>query len=323
MSLLSRVYYLMKPVLPRRLQILLRRKWVARVRRLHQDTWPVDRAAGDPPRGWRGWPQGKRFALVLTHDVETAAGHRRCAELAALEEKLGLRSAFNFVPERYTVSAGLRDELARGGFEIGVHGLLHDGRLYESRAEFDLRAKKINAYLRQWRAVGFRSPSMQHNLDWIRDLEIEYDASTFDTDPFEPQPDGARTIFPFFVEPRGDRGGYVELPYTLPQDFTLFVLLREPGIAVWKEKLAWIAEKGGMALLIAHPDYMRFQAGSFRPGEYPVRLYLEFLSHVRQRYENLFWNALPREVARFWRGRCAAPAGAHPGAWSALRVEGR
>ena len=40
---------------------------------------------------------------------------------------------------------------------------------------------------------------MHHNLDWISELEIDYDMSTFDTDPFEPMPQGAGTIFPFIA----------------------------------------------------------------------------------------------------------------------------
>jgi hypothetical protein len=47
--------------------------------------------------------------------------------------------------------------------------------------------------------------------------------------------------------------GYVELPYPLPQDFTLFTVMREKDIDIWKKKLDWIVEKGGMALLITHP----------------------------------------------------------------------
>ena len=61
--------------------------------------------------------------------------------------------------------------------------------------------------MREWNAVGFRSGFMHHNLDWLHDLEVSYDSSTFDTDPFEPQPDGANTIFPFWVP--GPNGGYV------------------------------------------------------------------------------------------------------------------
>ena len=47
--------------------------------------------------------------------------------------------------------------------------------------------------------MGFRTPTMFHHLEWTGELDIEYDSSTFDTDPFEPQPDGVGTIFPFWV----------------------------------------------------------------------------------------------------------------------------
>ena len=194
----------------------------------------------------------------------------------------------------------LRTEPTAAGFEGGVDRLNHDGKLYSSRAEFDRRAERINRYLKEWGAVGFRSPAMHHNLEWLKALNIEYDASTFDTDPFEPQPDGVGTIFPFWVA-REDGTGYVEIPYTLPQDHLLFVLMKEKSIDIWKKKLDWIAEKGGMALINTHPDYMHF--GDGKPGleEYPVRLFAQFLEYVKDRYEGRYWHALPREVARFWR----------------------
>jgi hypothetical protein len=142
---------------------------------------------------------------------------------------------------------------------------------------------------------------MYHDLEKAHHLDIEYDASTFDTDPFEPQPDGMRTIFPFFVQNGSAESGYVELPYTLPQDFTLFVLMGHRNIGLWKEKLRWIAEKGGMALLVTHPDNMRFNGR--KPGfdEYPAAYYREFLEHIKTIYEGQYWNALPRDVARFRR----------------------
>ena len=114
--------------------------------------------------------------------------------------EFGFRSSFNFIPEGdYRVPAALRAWLTDRGFEVGVHDLHHDGKLYSSRDEFRRKAHRINSYLKEWNAVGFRSGFMLHNLNWIRDLDIQYDASTFDTDPFEPQPDGVDTIFPFWV----------------------------------------------------------------------------------------------------------------------------
>lgn len=288
--------------MPRSLQIALRRYIVLRKRRSCGHIWPIDQAAGKKPIGWSGWPDNKRFALILTHDVDTGTGQERCHRLANLEKKLGFRSSFNFVPERYPVSAELRHCLSNNGFEVGVHGLLHDGKLYQSRELFHKRATRINQYLAEWEAVGFRSPAMHHNLEWIHDLNIEYDASTFDTDPFEPQSDGVRSIFPFFVQGSRAQKGYVELPYTLPQDFTLFVLMKEKTTNIWKEKIDWIAENGGIALLNTHPDYMDFKGKKLKIDEYSYEYYEEFLHYIKAEYRTRYWHVLPKEMARFWIG---------------------
>lgn len=297
---MNEIYYRVKPIIPRWLQIFIRRRVVLRKRTLYSHIWPIDRTAKRLPDKWVGWPEGKQFALVLTHDLEKAEGLEHCHKLMTLEKELDFRSSFNFVPERYKVSSELRHVLRNHGFEVGVHGLYHDGMLYKSRRLFRNRAARINEYLKEWNAVGFRSPIMHHNLEWIHDLNIEYDASTFDTDPFEPQPDGVSTIFPFLVRGNPDQRAYVELPYTLPQDFTLFVLMKEKDIEIWKRKLDWIVTCGGMALLNTHPDYMNFDGKKGGMDEYPVRHYVEFLEYIKRKYEGIYWHILPREIARFW-----------------------
>ncbi len=298
---IHKLFYLAKPFIPRSMQIALRRFLVKRKRKKLRHEWPIYPGSGASPKGWKGWPEGKRFAVILTHDVELAGGHNKCETLMHLEKRCGFVSSFNFVPERYEVSPALRALLADDGFEVGVHGLNHDGKLYESREVFNSRAKKINEYIEEWQVEGFRSPAMHHNLDWIRDLDIEYDASTFDTDPFEPQPDGYRTIFPFVVEADGARSGYVELPYTLPQDFTLFIILQERNAKTWKEKVDWIAEQGGMVLVNVHPDYIHFGKGHPGPEEFPASIYEELLNHISSKYEGEYWHVLPKELAKFWR----------------------
>ena len=287
---------------------------------------------------------GKKFAVVLTHDVEGQLGLDQCRPLMELEMELGFRSSFNFIPEgAYRVPPAFRDELTRNGFEVGVHDLRHDGRLFRSVAEFRSRAIRINQYLRDWNAVGFRSGFMLHNLDWLHNLDIEYDMSTFDTDPFEPQPDGRNTIFPFWVPrppvaedggPQTDDGGgrhagipmsafnfrisafqrfqngYAELPYTLPQDSTLFLLLRETTSDIWKGKLDWIAEHHGMVLLDTHPDYMSFNQDRGRA--------VSIRSGSIANYSNTFARTIPTNtgtpcqarwppMCRAWRRREAAP----------------
>ena len=296
------IYYkVIKPFLPRRIQISLRRCIAQRVEKTVGHVWPIDEKAGSKPENWRGWPNGKKFALVLTHDVERQGGVEKCLKLTDPEKKYGLRSSFNFVPYGYLVPQELRKQLTDEGFEVGVHGLIHYGNMFSDRVQFESQAVQINKTLKEWGSVGFRAPSMFHNLEWILDLDIEYDLSTFDTDPFEAQPDGVRTIFPFFVNGNDTRPGYIELPYTLVQDFTLFIVLRNKNIDVWKKKLDWIADQGGMALVNVHPDYINFDGKPETIDEYPVKLYTDLLEYLRSKYAGQYWHVLPREMARFWR----------------------
>jgi glycosyltransferase involved in cell wall biosynthesis/peptidoglycan/xylan/chitin deacetylase (PgdA/CDA1 family) len=296
---LNRAYYFFKPIVPWRMRLALRRWRADRRRRAFANVWPIEPNSGRAPKSWPGWPEGKRFAFVLTHDVEGSKGLARVEQLMNIEVQHGFRSSFNFVPEgEYQVPDKVRAVLERSGFEVGVHGLDHEGKLYRSKAGFIADASRINGYARQWNVSGFRSPLMQHKLGWLHRLDVEYDASTFDTDPFEPEPYGAGTIFPFWV-PGTNGGGYVELPYTLVQDFNLFKVLREQSVEIWKRKVDWIAEHGGMALLNTHPDYMCFGGRQAR-DEYPVSHYEAFLRYVRDKYEGSYWAAQPKEVARYY-----------------------
>jgi hypothetical protein len=297
---ITAIYYDLKPIIPRRIQIALRRTLILRKRNAYSHVWPILEEAGKSPKGWTGWPDQKQFALILTHDVDTARGQQICPKLMQLEVDLGFRSLFNFVPERYQVSSELRADLVNNGFEVGVHGLNHDGKLFRSRKIFKERSTKINHYLKHWKSVGFRSPAMHHNLEWIHHLDIQYDMSTFDTDPYEPQSDGVSTIFPFWVDGTSNQNGYVELPYTLPQDFTLFVLMKETNIDIWKQKLNWIVKNRGMALLNTHPDYMAFNGTKIREDQYPAKYYRTLLEHIKRRYEGLYWHVLPREIATYF-----------------------
>ena len=222
-------------------------------------------------------------------------------------------SSFNFVPRRYTVPESTRSFLKENDFEIGVHGLYHDGKLYQSKEIFKERAKIINRVLSDWGSVGFRAPSMHHRLTWNCLLNIEYDASTFDTDPFEPQSDGISSIFPLFVDQcsldlNGDFSGfkfkgYIELPYTLTQDFSLFVLLQEKNIDIWKMKVDWIVQNGGMVLINTHPDYMNFENRKCKREEYPSQYYEDFLKYLTSKYVGQFWHVLPKDLATFVRNQ--------------------
>lgn len=300
------IFYQIKPAFPRGLQIGLRRVIAAQRRKANTATWPINPSAAKRPDGWTGWPDNKKFALILQHDVDSITGLRRCLRLADLEKQHNFRSSFNFVPEDYPTSPTLMRLLVESGFEVGVHGLKHDGKLFRHPAGFCTKVPRINHYLRKWGAVGFTSPSILRNWSWIAELDIEHSCSTFDTDPFEPQSEGISSIFPFLVSNNAKTRTCVELPYTLPQDHGLFVILREKDIGIWKQKIDWIAENGGMAALNTHPDYMSFDGAVLGQEEYPVAYYLDFLNYIQTKYAGQYWHVLPRDMARYWRNTAAA-----------------
>lgn len=308
LSRAKRLYYTLKPLLPRTLTRRLRRLTRASVESSFPLGWPIE------PRYARFqwelvhhllaksgqatfpyihfWPGGRQYAFVLTHDIETAAGQTHARKVADLEASYGFRSSFNVVPEHYPVDRGLVDELRRHGFEIGVHGLKHDGKLFSSHAEFRRRAVRINAYLKELGAVGFRAPLTHRHPLWMQALEIEYDLSFFDTDPYEPIPGGTMSLWPYEI------GRFVELPYTLVQDYTLTAVLGETTPRLWLQKVDFLESYSGMVLLNTHPDYLR------SPTTWQI--YNEFLATMSRR--DGYWHALPHQVATWWRARSAAPS---------------
>ncbi len=303
LGLFHRAYYQLKPFIPRVLTRFLRRMYSGFKGREFLLDWPIERRfvqflweilrqaillSGRQELLIKNfWPEGKRFALVLTHDIESADGQKFVPKLVGFEEALGFHSSFNFVADRYRIDKGLMANLRQRGFEIGVHGLKHDGKLFNSRDLFINRAQQINKHLSSFGAVGFRSPLTLRQPEWMQALNIEYDLSFFDTDPFEPMPGGTMSIWPFFI------GHFVELPYTLVQDYTLTSILSEASPRIWLEKVDFIQAYRGMALVNTHPDYLR--------NETALGIYHEFLQNIKERQES--WNALPHEVAAWWRVR--------------------
>ncbi|KAB2855352.1 MAG: hypothetical protein F9K46_15685 [Anaerolineae bacterium] len=301
----KRIYYEVKPLMPRPVIVALRKLYSRGAEEETPAQWPIEpryamflwevlnevqAMTGGILRHRPLWPNGHCYAFVLTHDIETAAGQSYMRTIAEIDESFGFRSSINFIPERYKIDYGLMDELRERGFEIGVHGLKHDGKEFQSKQVFMRRAERINQYLKDFQAVGFRAPLMHREPEWMQVLEIDYDLSFFDTDPYEPMPGGVMTIWPYFV------GRFVELPYTLAQDHTLVKVLGEKTPHQWLQKVNFIEQNRGMALVNTHPDYLMDSA--------VMEVYISFLRHMKAR--GGFWNALPREVAQWWRRRASA-----------------
>ena len=201
------LYYRVKRLVPRRLILAARRAFIRRGSPPEFPAWPFERAVDklvrfaarclleatdvdDAEFAWF-WPHGHHAALILTHDVESAAGLRRAVDIADLEESRGLRSSFNIVADEYDIDLGVLRELSERGFEIGLHGLHHDRSLFSSREEFERQVPALDEAAHRLGAVGFRSPSTYRVQSWIGELPVAYDGSVPHSDPYEPQPAAA------------------------------------------------------------------------------------------------------------------------------------
>ncbi len=300
-------YYRMRPLLPVSVRRHFQKLYLSGWNRISFPAWPVDRTVENIfermlilsmrscqvdrlPFIWF-WPEGVGSCTMITHDVETPAGVDSCTQLMDLADSFGIKSSFQIVPEdRYPVPASLPQSIRKRGFEVNVHDLNHDGHLFSDLQQFLERADQINRYAREFEARGFRAGVMYRNVDWFDALDVSYDMSIPNVAHLDPQRGGCCTVLPFFV------GNLLELPLTTTQDYSLFHILNDRSIRLWKEQMALIREKHGLVSVIIHPDYFTHRAAR--------RLYaglLEYVSEWRSRGET--WIALPREVDAWWRQR--------------------
>ncbi len=301
------LYYLLRPMLPvgirRHLQRLALRNW----QKQSFPRWPLDftvesihegflkaiiRESGDDsiPFIWF-WPEGLPACAIMTHDVETRAGRDMCTRIMDFEDRVGVSSSFELIPEnRYSTPETLLDEIRARGHEICIHGLNHDGHMFDSLDEFTRRVEKIRSYADRYQAIGFRSPAMYRNVAWLEQLPFLYDMSIPNVGRLEAQAGGCCTVLPFFV------GELVELPLTMVQDYWLYHIIKKDAFDLWREQLAAIGRRNGLASFIIHPDYHL----SSRTQDTFNRL----LDHLAEhRAERSLWLARPDECYKWWLAR--------------------
>ena len=321
---IKNIYYLLRPMFPvplrKHFQQLYLRGWET----LPFPTWPVDYSVDRLfakllvlaiqtlhtdriPFIWF-WPDGHTACAIVTHDVETTAGRDFTDHLMDIDDAYGIKASFQIVPEkRYTVSLAYLDTMRERGFEINVQGLDHDGWLFRNEEEFRRSAQQINHYAKQFGALGFRSPIMYRNVDWFKYLCFSYDMSVPNVAHMEPQRGGCCTIMPYFLP-----DGMLELPLTMIQDYSLFHILKEYSLALWRQQIRIVLDGHGLMSFIIHPDYVienRAQS-----------VYKALLEEInRLRADHGVWVALPREVDRWWRERSEMKLVADGAGW---RIEG-
>lgn len=308
-DLLHRSYYSVRPLLPVGVRRHLQKLHLHSRKHARFPQWPVDCTVDNlveeflrmailakgrvrTPFIWF-WPEGMASAAIVTHDIETRSGLAFCDALMDLNDSFGIKSSFQVIPEkRYAVSQSFLAKLRTRGFEVNVHDLNHDGHLFRKREEFFRRIAKINRYLREFDAQGFRAGVMYRNQEWYGALEASYDMSVPNAAHLDPQSGGCCTVMPYFV------GNVLELPVTTTQDYPLFHILEDYSIALWQREIEMVRQKHGLISFVVHPDYVI--------EERPQATYRQLLQHLSQiRAEGNVWFAIPREINEWWRQRNA------------------
>jgi hypothetical protein len=324
-SMTRAFYYSLRPFLPVHVRRHVQRAYLNGWKDIAFPRWPVDRTVDEcleralalsmrargvqrVPFIWF-WPDGAKSCAIVTHDVEHLSGRNFCSSLMDLDDAAGVKSSFQIVPEgRYPVPGALLDEIRDRGFEINVHDLNHSGELFTSREAFGAAVGKINDYGRRFGSAGFRSGALYRNQAWFDSLEFSYDMSVPSVAHLDPQRGGCCTVMPYFV------GRILELPVTTIQDYSLFHILNDYSIDIWKRQLDAITSQHGLASFIVHPDYV-----IDRRARSTYQALLEHLALARD--ERQVWMALPREVDRWWRQRNDMRI-VHDGAGWAIRGAG-
>ncbi|KPJ60277.1 MAG: hypothetical protein AMS15_06490 [Planctomycetes bacterium DG_23] len=241
------------------------------------------------------WPHNKKFAFVLSHDVDTDEGLRETERFQQINEKYGMRPVW-FVPAALIPQAGrLLTELVERGGEIGLHGSSHDGKLaFLHEQGMRKRFQACLDIMHRFEMKGFRSPLLFRTPRLFEVLVhfFDYDSSVPDTELFT----GCASVFPFF------RGSLLELPITLPMDATLISMGKKPEetLEIWRKKTRWIEEVGGLALLVTHTE------SHYSANPEMLSVYEQFLSEMTEK--DAGWFALPKEVAAWWRGQSGLTA---------------
>src|SRR5260370_42069774 len=129
---------------------------------------------------------------------------------------------------------------------------------------------------------------MYRNQEWYDAFELSYDMFVPSVAHLEPQRGGCCTVMPYFI------GKVLELPLTATQDYSLFHILNDYSLDLWKKQLALIREKYGLMSFTAHPDYLISQRARM--------VYEALIDYLREIIsQDKYWQALLGDDDRWMR----------------------
>jgi peptidoglycan/xylan/chitin deacetylase (PgdA/CDA1 family) len=263
----------------------------------------------------KSWPDGARVAVALSFDVDNATHSLARGLLGANELSVGEYGAIDGLPrilrllDKYQVPASffipavsdllhpqmVRDILASGRHEIGVHGWIHEDlpALNNETEERRLLHDAIESLTKSMgkRPVGYRAPSWafsRYTMQQIQDAGFYYDSSLMASDDA------------YEVLVAGRPTGVVELPIGwILDDYPYFGgtagTLPSPELVlqIYRSEFDGAYEEGGLFVLTMHPHITGHRSR--------VAALDQLIAYMRSRPD--VWFATHEQVARYVRSQ--------------------
>lgn len=240
------------------------------------------------------WPNGKKFAVCLTHDLETGAAFSTIEKFRKIERKYGFVSTWNIVAKKYDIDFAKLQQLEKEGCEVALHGYNHNGKTpYLSKEKMKQRLTEAISKFKGFKILSFRSPQLQRSEKFLKCLSEYFicDSSIPDTDiksAFAMR-SGCCSVFPFMIN------NMVELPLTMPQDFRMIFSLKYSDadyFALWKEKVDYIKSLGGFVNVLTHAD--PYISGNDKK----LAIYEKILKHISK--SKNYYSGTMFEIGKWW-----------------------
>jgi len=258
------------------------------------------------------WPDGRRAAVTVTHDVETSwilepEQRGLLDEILDAESRLGFRGAWYITASqldrrRHAPALGA---ILNAGNEIGAHGWNHDAKLdFLSEAAQRRRMQRIEERMLGLGAEGIRTPWYCRSAQLMSILpdHFAYSSSVPNASAAFSRTtnSGCCTLFPYRTV-----GDFFELPLTLPPDTG-----RDPErvYGTLRSLADQIIERRGVVVATLHPQ--PYQSAKSEV----LRAYSDFLEDLQARRGAEIWHATPLEIATRYRNAIldARPARSEP-----------
>ena len=263
----------------------------------------------------KSWPNGARVAVALSFDVDNATHDLARGVLGANELSIGEYGAIDGLPrilrllDKYEVPASffipavsdllhpqmVRDILANGRHEVGVHGWIHEDLplINDETQERRLLRDAIESLTKSMgkRPMGYRAPSWafsRYTMQQVKDAGFLYDSSLMASD------DAYEILL------AGKPSGMIELPIGwILDDYPYFGgtsgTLPSPDLVlqVYQSEFDAAYDEGGLFVLTMHPHITGHRSRAAALDK--------LIAHMRSRPG--VWFATHEQVAQYLRAQ--------------------